>query len=442
MIHFKIEEGRRFTEDTYASKSEVKAAYNSENVDSVWENVLSYRQFFDCETDLSDSSSSHYKVCLTKNILAHAYGLEKKLSQDLFHLLSLPAPYQQEYLSDKEFHSLKNAAKANSVPIAPETLRKLQKGEIENFNSKFYILKAYQEAFRYASALKTIDLASLENINKLVSGSSLEEKVLYRAEERKDILNPLTLVPFESLPKHLEELFSFLKQEEIPSVLRALGILYFFRATEPFEYYNEETSALFAKAFLANSGFEVSGFTLDFESIAYSKGEYTNRKLLETETSLDLTYDLSYFLEYLVLEEANSQKILLEKKNSSPEENVGSTDTSSTSATGNNDIKVESKIEYALPSFPGSPNSPKALEELAHKLREVYPQLKKKQAHFYAGHCQVGLHYTIEQFKECENTVYETARTSMEDLANRGFYKKMQIGKKFVYTPIPLEHHD
>lgn len=442
MIHFKIEEGRRFTEDTYASKSEVKAAYNSENVDSVWENVLSYRQFFDCETDLSDSSSSHYKVCLTKNILAHAYGLEKKLSQDLFHLLSLPAPYQQEYLSDKEFHSLKNAAKANSVPIAPETLRKLQKGEIENFNSKFYILKAYQEAFRYAFALKTIDLASLENINKLVSGSSLEEKVLYRAEERKDILNPLTLVPLESIPKHLEELFSFLKQEEIPSVLRALGILYFFRATEPFEYYNEETSALFAKAFLANSGFEVSGFTLDFESIAYSKGEYTNRKLLETETSLDLTYDLSYFLEYLVLEEANSQKILLEKKNSSPEENVGSTDTSSTSATGNNDIKVESKIEYALPSFPGSQNSPTALEELAHKLREVYPQLKKKQAHFYAGHCQVGLHYTIEQFKECENTVYETARTSMEDLANRGFYKKMQIGKKFVYTPIPLEHHD
>ena len=45
----------------------------------------------------------------------------------------------------------------------------------------------------------------------------------------------------------------------------------------------------------------------------------------------------------------------------------------------------------------------------------------------------------IEQFKKEEKTVYETARTSMEDLANRGFYRKLQIGKKFVYTPIPLK---
>ena len=41
--------------------------------------------------------------------------------------------------------------------------------------------------------------------------------------------------------------------------------------------------------------------------------------------------------------------------------------------------------------------------------------------------------------EKTEKTVYETARTSMEDLANRGFYRKLQIGKKFVYTPIPLK---
>jgi hypothetical protein len=106
-----------------------------------------------------------------------------------------------------------------------------------------------------------------------------------------------------------------------------------------------------------------------------------------------------------------------------------------------NEFKVEADpVSYALPSFPMSSNM-NEIEATARKLKEVYPQLKKKQAHFYAGHCTVGLYYTIEQFKKEENTVYETARTSMEDLANRGFYRKEQIGKKFVYTPVPNEHN-
>ena len=106
----------------------------------------------------------------------------------------------------------------------------------------------------------------------------------------------------------------------------------------------------------------------------------------------------------------------------------------------NQEINPESSNQaniFALPDFPTAQTEVK-IEAITKKLLEVYPQLKKKQAHFYASHCQVGLNYTIEQFKKEEKTVYETARTSMEDLANRGFYKKLQIGKKFVYTPIPL----
>ena len=30
----------------------------------------------------------------------------------------------------------------------------------------------------------------------------------------------------------------------------------------------------------------------------------------------------------------------------------------------------------------------------------------------------------------------------MEDLANRGFYRKEQIGKKFVYTPVPIKESE
>ena len=112
-----------------------------------------------------------------------------------------------------------------------------------------------------------------------------------------------------------------------------------------------------------------------------------------------------------------------------------------TSANPNDIAVVDTPSQFALPAFPRK-DTLETIEARARQLREVHPQLKKKQAHFYAGHCTIGLHYTIDQFKSEEHTVYETARTSMEDLANRGFYKKEMIGKKFVYTPIPLEDQD
>ena len=38
-----------------------------------------------------------------------------------------------------------------------------------------------------------------------------------------------------------------------------------------------------------------------------------------------------------------------------------------------------------------------------------------------------------------ELTVYETARSSMEDLAKKGFYRKELQGKKFIYAPVPMK---
>jgi predicted transcriptional regulator len=48
----------------------------------------------------------------------------------------------------------------------------------------------------------------------------------------------------------------------------------------------------------------------------------------------------------------------------------------------------------------------------------------------------MGKFYTIQQFKKAEGVVYETARTSMDNLAKRGYYRREQVKNKFVYTPI------
>lgn len=74
--------------------------------------------------------------------------------------------------------------------------------------------------------------------------------------------------------------------------------------------------------------------------------------------------------------------------------------------------------------------------KLERYLLEIEPLLKKGQARFFARHCTLGCRYTIQQYKKFNRCAYETARTSMDQLYELGYYKKEQIKNKFVYTPI------
>ena len=78
----------------------------------------------------------------------------------------------------------------------------------------------------------------------------------------------------------------------------------------------------------------------------------------------------------------------------------------------------------------------KDARRLEQHLLELDVRLKKGEAYFYARHCTIGMYYTIEQYKKALKCVYETARTSMDHLAELGYYKKTKYGKKFVYTPV------
>jgi len=64
------------------------------------------------------------------------------------------------------------------------------------------------------------------------------------------------------------------------------------------------------------------------------------------------------------------------------------------------------------------------LLRLERHIRESDPSLSRAQAYFYARHCTMGKYYSINDFKEVTGCAYETARTSMEHLANSGYYRK------------------
>ncbi len=432
-----IDIGYDFSETVYATKEEVKARYNLENIDPIYEKVLRYRSFYDAETEIRNDQNWAYKICLTRSFSSLAYHFQEECMEQLIRYSQLKDDLKKEFFLRRKTFFLARLAYKNHIGVQDSTLRNLIQGKIENIPSLFYPLKAYLDALNYALRLESLSLDSIEKINAILSGDNKENpNVVYRKNDSKDVLSSLKCVSTKKIPEMMNQFLAFLKQEEIPNILKALTIPYFFLSVRPFEYCNEETAALLSKAFLYQNHLSTIGFSLDFESICFTSSKAFFEKLKISEESLDLTYTLLRFIPFeiqslgqikeslneLLIENVDLKKESVEKKIEGLQPN---------------DIPVKSfQEDLALPAFPRNDSS-ETIEARARKLREIYPFLKKRQAHFYAGHCTIGLNYSIEDFKKSENTVYETARTSMEDLANRGFYKKLLIGKKFVYTPLP-----
>lgn len=69
-------------------------------------------------------------------------------------------------------------------------------------------------------------------------------------------------------------------------------------------------------------------------------------------------------------------------------------------------------------------------------LRHNNPNISKRQAEFFVAHNDPRASYTISDFKKYIGTAYETARYSLDNLVEQGFYKKTLVGKKYVYKAI------
>ena len=426
-----LEEGKKFTDEVYASKDEIQAYYNVSNVSSYWNHILSYRSFYDVQTKLKNTDGNYFKICLTRNIIANAYTLQTNLLNDLLLFISLSSSKQNKILLERKNESLKAVCKINKIKEPSEDiLNKISLNRMESIPSSLFILDVYSKTYNQNYFQNGFNLKDLENISKGCAGLYQEDNPEYRQNENNDLSNPLSICDTNLIKALLVELNDYLNDEQIPVILRALTIPFAFSYIKPFEYFYEGVAALTSKNFLFSYGLKTMGFLLDFESISFSRSKEIFKYMKQSQDSLDLTYFIIKALPYLIEDEKRLKSLLLQVREEKEEET--------------NEVEDESKdenseiTEFALPVFPVS-GIKENIDDTAKKLREVYPQLKKKEAHFYAGHCTIGLKYTIDQFKEEEHTVYETARTSMESLAAKGFYKKEQYKNKFVYSPIPMK---
>lgn len=454
--------GIRFTDEHYATKDDVKRALNISSIDSIWDKVTQFRAYYTRQTSLKNIERVPFSFVLPPKLTSKIVSLEKKLSKLLIKnsLLSLQNPASLNSLKlDAYYAILEEIAKGYEINYNSDTLNAIITSTIPTLPVEYLMLE------RYYQCLKHIETRYNGNFNEYVilslyaklRGIELDVNDLSKYYRTTDLLDRgdhvfvgqhYEAAPLEKIPDLVNSLCEFLNDSTLFSVCKASICFFFIMYIKPFEYYNEEMAVLLFKYVLSKEDFEGVPSLLLIEDIISKEFknelQYLSR---ESEMKLDLTYISNYLIDHLYAKVIDFEsKINNVDVSLVVQEQYGS-DLPKPRVTHEEKVVVNhdsSNVEVEGVTFKQSvslPTMPVGLDEkdanvVAMNLLEIYPSMKKGQAEFYSRHCTVGKYYTISQYKKEQDVAYETARTSMDNLVNLGFYKKEQIKNKFVYTPV------
>lgn len=465
--------GIRWSEEKYATKDEVRDAYNMSMIDNIWKQIIDYRRLYTKTLDLHNIDRTPYMVVVTQTIQLKVASVERRLSRILVKTHDMKA-YGKELFAKRRYAKTIEVLDSNyKTNISQEMVSHLLDEDLSTIPSQYSLIYNYIRTLKYyASGHYTdiIDYRLLESILKQIQGVSFDNLTLEKEYREEEIETShyyqnnyvYKAAPIERIADMIDELCNFVRESDLSPVIKAIVANYYLNYVKPFDYLNEEANALFAKICLGHFDFDEASMYLNFEKIVFDTDEKLNKISIECQKTLDLTYYVNYILDLLdedlkdILDEIvlterdeikNEQIDLsedegLNAKSMVEEEAKPSERSVAVMARPVEFVKPQEPSPYigesnvALPVFPAGLKE-QDVEGIVTNLLEVYPYLKRTQAHFYACHCTIGKHYTISQFKKEENVAYETARTSMDFLAENGFYSKTKVRNKFVYSPVP-----
>ncbi len=465
--------GIRWSEEKYATKDEVRDAYNMSMIDNIWKQIIDYRRLYTKTLDLHNIDRTPYMVVVTQTIQLKVASVERRLSRILVKTHDMKA-YGKELFAKRRYAKTIEVLDSNyKTNISQEMVSHLLDEDLSTIPSQYSLIYNYIRTLKYyASGHYTdiIDYRLLESILKQIQGVSFDNLTLEKEYREEEIETShyyqnnyvYKAAPIERIADMIDELCNFVRESDLSPVIKAIVANYYLNYVKPFDYLNEEANALFAKICLGQFDFDEASMYLNFEKIVFDTDEKLNKISVECQKTLDLTYYVNYILDLLdedlkdILDEivlTERDEIKNEQIDLSEDEGLNAKSTVEEEAKpSERSVAVMARpVEFVKPQEPSPyigesnvalPVFPAGLKEqdvegIVTNLLEVYPYLKRTQAHFYARHCTIGKHYTISQFKKEENVAYETARTSMDFLAENGFYSKTKVRNKFVYSPVP-----
>ncbi len=481
----------RFSEEIYASRSEVARELRTNLVDGIWNNIVTYRSSFVSNLDIYDVSKNAYYMVNTSLIVRKNNDLAIKLSR----LLSKTSAWINNKI--ERITVSNEMKKAELIAVAKSLNIIINDVAVDNIINHRPVDRMYAPVSNYYDALEYLEKNSMDDINEdtiatyygILNGEN-ELLSFYREGEynstarsaaRAVINKEYSGVPSMAIESLMDDLIDFINNSNASSPVKLSAIFYMMDYIKPFEKYNELMAIILIKLMLAKFDIDRHASIVPIELLLVDEHERVKAMLREVQKTRDITYinnltnDLVSKEIQLVLDaiarsqvdeardafygvdekEAIEEELgikLEEKPYEKEEEEIKPEPVREIKferiVPREEPVKVqpkpreakELKVDEEAPKINyvniAKPSDEKSLNRLEEDLLESDPLLRPAQAHFYVRHCTLGKFYTIQQFKKAEGCVYETARTSMDNLAKRGYYKREQVKNKFVYTPI------
>ena len=465
--------GVRFTDEMYATKDDVKKALNMSNIDSIWNKVNMYRSYYAKQTGLNNIERVPFNIVLPPKLTNQIVSLEKKLSK---LLIKYSKDYYQNsritrvFENDRYLNILNILKDVYEIQIGEDSLKAIVEETLPTVPVEYLVLSNYYKTLRYFKSRSSgqFNLSLLMMIYTKLRGIDLDVTSLENYYRKTELIDRADHVfigrhydasPVDRIPDLMDALFDFNNNSQLFGIVKAFITYFYINYVKPFDYFNEEMAILMTKYCLAHFDNEdIASFIPLEELLHVHYQDYLRKMSFESEMKLDFTYIVKTLVEYLEewvneLDEDISvfdSKMMYQELHQ--EDQVKETPKKVEVVPSTPYVYKEVKQESDGPSINferkvSLPTMPVGLDEndasmVAQHLLELYPTLKKGQAEFYSRHCTLGKYYTIGMYKKENDCAYETARTSMDNLASLGFYKKENIRNKFVYTPNPLNRED
>ena len=492
----------RFTEDKYATKLEVGRELKVSSVDPFWSNILSYRSNFYHYLSIRTIEKNMLLFCGCPAINSLVNNLEAKLLRVNREIMMLAPNTKQaknvDYTFKKEVLNILN--EFEQLHVGDDFVDSVMRNEVVSAIPTNMLLVNYPNALNYIKTayVNKIDEDFLAELYAKILGTE-ELVTFYRTSEDRNPENRVlidrvyTSAPVNLIGPMMNSLFTFINSSTLPTSLKATITFFYINFVKPFASYSEEMAILMAKAVLAHEAYGDTIVALPLEKLLLLPKEEAARIYVEVQKTADVTYFVDYAFKYLskycdaFLDDIANAKVsemradfyqvdedkpIQEVEIPEParvetvdlfaeeqeEEPVEQPAPQPAPAPVQEVEKQEEPREVVMPEAPKKKTVkvtyvqeelavayiPVALDEkqavlLEQDLLERDPELKKGEAKFYARHCTKGKKYTIAQYKKSLRCAYETARTSMDHLAELLYYRKEKIKNKYVYIPVERE---
>lgn len=469
--------GIRFSEETYASRSQVAHSLGTNLIDPFWNQILAYRKNYQVVLTLKDISKMSYNITLCKKVNDACVELSQKIERysKTYNEKITKSLNKNNYYHDTIRQDLLYVAKANNIFVNEVALNNIiyHRSNDPVFTNLINYFSACE--YIYSNPTKVIDDSYVANIYGALVGET-ELQSFYRVNEinsfsQKVIINrEYAGAPVNQIEGFMESLYDFINNYKASNIIKSAVCYYMINYIKPFANFNAEMSSLISRAILNNG--DSSQLFVPFASLLAEKQSDIALAIRESQRSRDLTYIVLEVIDVLNNSYQFSLDLIarLQVEGAQQSYLMGEDEEKIANEFGKETLQAKAQT-YEVPQYQEqkSNEQPKVEEEKAQtfvkptrelKRDKVYyedslsekelkrqaedmvesdPMIRPNQAHFFVRHNTPGRYYTIQQYKRAEHCVYETARTSMDNLAKQGYYKREQVKNKFVYTPMVKE---